>query len=292
MPFDLLQNIVVTKLYPALLVVFFFSLTVFAHEYGHFVMARRRGMKVERFSIFGWGPPVFRWTRDGVEYCICWIPFGAYVSIPQMAPMEMIEGKAESKPEELPLASPASRILVAFAGPIMNVVLAAIIACIIWRVGLAVAVNPPIVGWVEPGSREEQLGIRAADRIAKVNGQEVKNWFDIQRLVALSLDPSVSVVIEQKGVPKEFLLETEFNHDFGLKTINLYPEGRPFAKMVLPNSPAEAAGVLPGDEFLAVNDVPISTRQELINFISKKPGQPVRLKVMREGKMTVITATP
>ena len=77
-----------------------------------------------------------------------------------------------------------------------------------------------------------------------------------------------------------------------MKTINLYPEGRPFASQVLANKPAEAAGILPGDEFLAVDDVPISTRQELIDFISKKPGEPVRLKIMREGKMRVITVTP
>src|SRR5664280_1449247 len=171
--------------------------------------------------------------------------------------------------------------MVALAGPIMNVVLAAIIATIIWQVGLAVPVNPPVIGWVEPGSREEQLGIRPGDRIVKINGQEVKNWFNIQRLVALSLDTSINVDIDQHGMEKEFLLEGEFNRDFGLKTIHLYPEGRPFAKNVLPGSPAEAAGVLPGDEFLAVDGVPVSTRQELIDLITKKPGLPVPLKMMR-----------
>jgi regulator of sigma E protease len=209
-----------------------------------------------------------------------------------MSPMETIEGKGDSKAEELPPAPASSKIMVALAGPIMNVVLAGIIACIIWRVGLAVPVNPPVVGWVEPGSREEQLGIRPGDRIVKVNGQEVKNWFNIQRVVALSLDSTISVVVDQHGVEKEFLLESEFNRDFGLKTIDLYPEGRPFAKSVLPDSRAETAGVLPGDEFLAVDEVPISTRQELIDFISKKPEQPVRLKIMRAGKMTMITVTP
>jgi regulator of sigma E protease len=206
--------------------------------------------------------------------------------------METIEGKGDNKVEELPPAPASSKIMVALAGPIMNVVLAAIIATIIWQVGLAVPVNPPVIGLVEPGSREEQLGIRPGDRIVKVNGQEVKNWFNIQRLVALSLESSINVVIDQHGVQKEFLLETEFNKDFGLKTIDLYPEGRPFAKSIVASSPAEAAGVLAGDEFLAIDEVPISTQQELIGFISKKPGQPVRLKIMRAGKMTMITVTP
>jgi regulator of sigma E protease len=286
-----MQTFFADKIYPALLVVFFFGLTIFIHELGHFLVAKRRGLKIERFSI-GFGPKIFGWTKDGIEYRVSWIPFGGYVALPQMSPMETIEGKTESKAEELPSAPASSKILVALAGPMMNIVLAAIIACIIWWVGLAVPVNPPVIGWVEPGSREEQLGIRATDRIVNVNGHEVKNWFNIQRSVALSLDPSVSVVIDQKGVQKEFLLETEFNRDFGLKTINLYPEGRPYAKDVLSGSPAETAGVLAGDEFLAVDDVPISTRQELIDLISKRPGQPVRLKIMRQGEMMIITATP
>lgn len=291
MSFDVIQTFVADKIYPALLVALFFGLTIFIHELGHFLVAKRRGMKIDRFSV-GFGPKIFGWKKDGIDYRISWIPFGGYVALPQMSPMETIEGKTESKTEELLPAPPSSKILVALAGPAMNVVLAAIIACIIWRVGLAVPVNPPVIGLVETGSREEQLGIRPGDRIVKVDGQEVKNWFNVQRLVVLSLDSTVSVVIDQNGVEKEFLLESEFNRDFGLKTINLYPEGRPFASRVRTQSPAEAAGVLPGDEFLAVDEVPISTRQELIEFISKKPGQPVRLKIMRTGKMTTITITP
>jgi len=277
--------------YPGILVLFLFGLTIFIHELGHFLVAKRRKLKIERFSI-GFGPKMWGYKKDGIDYRVSWFPFGGYVALPQMSPMETVEGETESKASELPPASPLSKILVALAGPSMNVVLAAIIACIIWQVGLAIPVNPPIVGWVEPGSREEQLGIHAGDRIVKIDGHEAKNWFDIQRLVALSLDSTVPFVIEQHGVAKEFLLETEFNHDFGLKTINLYPEGHPFVKRVIANSPAEAAGVLSGDEFLAVDGVPISTRQELIDFISKKPKQPVDLRIMREGKAMVIMTTP
>jgi len=290
-PFDTVLAFFMDKIYPALLVAIFFGLTIFIHEFGHFLVAKWRAMKIDRFSI-GFGPKIFGWKRGGIDYRVSWIPFGGYVALPQMSPMETIEGKTDTKTEELPPAPASSKIMVALAGPIMNVVLAAIIACIIWRVGLAVPVNPPIVGFVEPGSREEQLGIRPGDRIEKINGHAVKNWFDIQRFVALSLEPSVNVVIDQNGVPKDFLLESEINRDFGVKTINLYPEGRPFAESILPKSPAKAAGILPGDEFLAVNGVPISTRQELINYISKKPGEPVKLKLMRAGKMMVITVTP
>jgi len=288
---DAIQIFFMDKIYPALLVAIFFGVTIFCHELGHFLVAKWRGMRIDRFSI-GFGPKIFGWKKEEIEYRVSWIPFGGYVALPQMSPMEAIEGKTDSKPEELPSAPASSKILVALAGPIMNVVLAALIATVIWRVGLAVPVNPPVIGVVEPGSREEQLGIRPGDRIVKVNGQEVKNWFNIQRLVALSLESTVDVVIDQHGVEKEFQVETEFNKDFGVKTINLYPEGRPSAKSVLSDSPAEAAGILAGDEFLAVNDVPISTRQELIDYISKKPGQTIRLKIMRDGKLKTISVTP
>ena len=117
MPFDtIIDEIISICIYPALLVVFFFGLTIFIHELGHFLMAKRRGMKIERFSI-GFGPQIGSWKRDGVEYRISWIPFGGYVALPQMAPMEVIEGKTESKPEELPPASPESKTLVAFLAP-------------------------------------------------------------------------------------------------------------------------------------------------------------------------------
>src|SRR5262245_13167048 len=88
--FDLV-NILLTKVYPALLVLFFFGLTIFIHELGHFWVAKKRGLKIERFSI-GFGPKIWGFTKEGIEYRISWFPFGGYVALPQMAPMEAIEG--------------------------------------------------------------------------------------------------------------------------------------------------------------------------------------------------------
>src|SRR5258706_13738141 len=155
--FDL-WNIVATKVYPAVLVVFFFGLTIFIHELGHYLMARKRGMIVERFSI-GFGPKMFGWVKDGIDYRISWLPFGGYVALPQMSPMEAIEGKTESQAAELPPTSSMSKILVALAGPVMNFGLAFVLAAIVYWFGLPQPVNPSVIGWVEPGSREEQLGI-------------------------------------------------------------------------------------------------------------------------------------
>lgn len=291
MSLEAIVDLLVTKIYPAFLVVFFFGLTIFIHELGHFWVAKRRGMKIERFSI-GFGPKIFGWTRNGIDYRVSWIPFGGYVALPQMSPMETIEGKTESKAEDLPPAPASSKIAVAIAGPVMNVALAIVLATLVWKIGLPTPVNPSVVGWVEPGSREEQLGIRPGDRLVALNGEKVKTWMEVHRIVALSREPTARVVIERDGTPTEYLLETEVNEVLGLKTLNLFSEGRPIAGAVLPDSPAAAAGVQPGDEFLAVNGVPVATRQELIDLISDKPGQEITMRIIRNGEVLTLSVIP
>lgn len=290
MQFDF-TDIIVNKVYPALLVLFFFGLTIFIHELGHFLVARRRKMVVERFFI-GFGPKIFSWKRDNVEYGVAWIPFGGYVALPQMAPMEAIEGKTDKQAAELPAASPWSKILVAFAGPVMNVVLAVVLSSIVWWVGMAMPINPSVVGWVEPGSREEQLGIVPGDRIVQVNDRTVKTWMEIQRAVAVSREPHVAVVIDRQGERHRYDLETEVNSSFGVKTINLYSQGRPLAGPFLPDSPAEAAGMQIGDKFLSVQGVPVTSAQELRELLGKRPGMVTDIKVMRRGKPIVLQVTP
>ncbi len=149
MPFDTVLNFITGILYPALLVLFFFGLTIFIHELGHFVVAKRRGMKIERFSV-GFGPKIWGYKKDGIDYRVSWFPFGGYVALPQMSPMETIEGETESKSDELPSVSPSSKFLVAIAGPSMNIVLAALLATILWGVGMPT--NLAVVGWVDSGS--------------------------------------------------------------------------------------------------------------------------------------------
>src|SRR5271157_2242339 len=94
-------------------VVFLFGAAIFVHEFGHFWVARRCGLKVEGFAI-GFGPKIFSWTRDGIEYSVRWIPAGGFVKLPQMVTSSAIEG--ENKEEKIPPAPPFSKMLVAVAG--------------------------------------------------------------------------------------------------------------------------------------------------------------------------------
>src|SRR5579862_5003857 len=137
-------------------VLLLFGAAIFVHEWGHFFMARRCGLKVEAFAI-GMGPKMFGWTRDGIEYSFRWIPAGGFVRLPQMITSEALEGGSDR--ENLPPVSPLAKILVALAGPVMNVVFGFVIATVIYFTGLPVLVNPSIIGYVDPKSPEAKMGI-------------------------------------------------------------------------------------------------------------------------------------
>src|SRR5277367_1479462 len=98
-------------------VLLLFNVLIFVHELGHFLAARWRGLKIERFAIW-FGKPIWKTRRNGVEYVLGSIPAGGYVALPQMAPMEIIEGKSETTSEPLPNISALDKIIVAFAGPL------------------------------------------------------------------------------------------------------------------------------------------------------------------------------
>ena len=289
MSFELNVSIIKDWVYPIFLVVFFFGLTIFIHEFGHFLVARYRGMKVERFSI-GFGPPIWKWTRDGVEYRISWIPCGGYVALPQMAPMEALEGKTETKAEELPPASPLDKVLVSLAGPLLNVVLAFLLACALWICGTPA--NPSVVGWVERSSPEELSGIKPGDHIVQVNDQKVKTWGELMEAVAFSRQPTVQLHVERGAQKLQFDVETHVNDKFKIKTLDLYPRVRPFAQQVFAGSPAARAGVRVNDRFVSVEGVPLYSREQMIALINKRPNEPIEIKVLRNQKMMTLTAVP
>src|SRR5690349_23773190 len=106
-------------------VLLLFNLLIFVHELGHFLAARWPGLKIDRFAIW-FGKPIWKTKVNGVEYALGWIPAGGYVSLPQMATMEAIEGKSENSGKPLPNISPLDKIIVAFAGPLFSFLLAVV----------------------------------------------------------------------------------------------------------------------------------------------------------------------
>src|SRR6266446_3395708 len=119
-------------------VLLLFNLLIFVHELGHFLAARWRGLKIDRFAIW-FGKPIWKTNINGVEYALGSIPAGGYVSLPQMATMEAIEGKSEGSSQPLPPISAADKIIVAFAGPMFSFLLALAFAVIVMLVGRPVS---------------------------------------------------------------------------------------------------------------------------------------------------------
>jgi regulator of sigma E protease len=279
---------VLTVIYVVAAVLVLFGAAIFVHEFGHFWVARRLGMKVEEFAI-GFGPKIYSWTRDGIVYSLRWIPAGGFVKLPQMVTAEALEGEST---EKVPPAPPWQKILVAIAGPFMNVVLAFVIATIIYFVGLPVPVNPPIIGYVQPGSAEAKLGIHEGDVIKAVNGNNVNSWEQVTLDTAVARTSVLPVVIEHDGEDHTYQLQATADNAIGLKLLNLAPRDHPEIMQVLPNTPAEKAGLKSKDVIISFGGVPVASREQLIDLIRKRGGQATEMRVQRGAKTVALTVTP
>ena len=283
---------VLNIIYVVVVVVLLFGAAVFVHEWGHYWVARRRGMKVDAFAI-GFGPKILSWKRDGIEYAWRWIPAGGYVKLPQMVTSETLEGTTDKdEAAQIPLAPPLSKILVAFAGPFMNIVFAFAIATVIYLVGLPVAVNPSIIGYVEPGSEEEKLGIKEGDHIVSVNNEPVNSWQDVSMYTILARTNVLPVVIARDGVEKTYWLTATVNESIGLKLLNLDPRDHPEVVGIQSGSAAEKSGLKIGDKIISFSAVPVAGREQLIDLIRKRGGQPTEIRVQRGTDKIAFTITP
>lgn len=269
-------------------VLLLFGAAIFVHEFGHYWVARKCGLKVEAFAI-GFGPKIFGWTKNGIEYSWRWIPAGGYVKLPQMVTSEALEGGGSS---DVPPAPPFAKILVAVAGPFMNVVFAFVIATVIYFVGLPVAVNPSIIGYVKPDSAEAKLGIVAGDRIVEVDGKPVKTWQNVFEITALSRTNVLPVVIDRKGTRSTYHLTADSDNALGLKMFDLDSQDHPVIGKVEPGKAAEVAGLQSGDKFISFAGVNIIGHEQLRDIINKRAGVESDLVVDRGGERKSFKITP
>src|SRR5207249_461707 len=151
-------------------VLLLFNLIIFVHELGHFLAARWRGLKIDRFSIW-FGKPIWQKEINGVVYCLGSIPAGGYVALPQMAAMDAIEGKSSNHPDQLPPIGALDKIIVAFAGPLFSFLLAIGFAVVVWQIGRPVGESETTttIGYVFKGSPAETAGLQPGDRILAVD---------------------------------------------------------------------------------------------------------------------------
>ena len=158
-------------------VILLFNILIIVHELGHFLAAKWCGLKIDKFAIW-FGKPIWSKTVDGVEYILGSVPAGGYVALPQMAPMEAIEGKSDTPREELPPASPWQKIIVAFAGPLFSFGLALVFATLVWIVGKPTTTveNTTTIGFAIPDGPAAKAGLQSGDVITSINDHKVTRW--------------------------------------------------------------------------------------------------------------------
>ncbi len=294
-----------TTLYTIAVVAILFGVTVFVHEFGHFLAARLCGLVVDAFSL-GFGPAIWQRKHKGVTYKIGCIPFGGYVALPQLDPSgtAMMQGsQAESGPADgdqaggepprtLPVIAPWKRIVVSIAGAVGNILLAILLAIAVWIIGKPAtpAEKSATVGYVAADSLAHQAGLRLGDEILSVNGEPVSSWVDF--LIACSRYPSVSLAV-QRGQDRLSLEVATEKGMFGEQTLKGV-DGRSLC-MVLSTEPgmsAEKAGILRGDIITGFNDTEIISRAQLIALVGERKGQTSSIQIRRNNETLSMSVTP
>ena len=195
------MDIIVTAVYIAACVLLF-ALAIIVHEFGHFIVALKLGLRVEAFSV-GFGPVLWKFKRKGVEYRLSAIPLGGYVSIPDVDPegTKALEGGGASEEGPVVRIAPWKEIAVAVAGPAMNIVFAGVLAVAISVApGARFGQLPSIIGGTIPGGPAELAGVKEGDRIVAVGGRAVSTWTEMQTEVQISGGKAVEFAIVRDGV--------------------------------------------------------------------------------------------
>ena len=281
-------------IYVVAVVFLLFGAAIFVHEFGHFWVALKRGLKVEEFAI-GFGPIIWSKTHEGILYSIRAIPAGGFVKLPQMLTSEAIEGKPEGPAdedsensegdppepvEELPPVSPLSKILVAFAGPLMNVFFAILIAVFIWLVGIPKPINEPVVGYVGEQSEEYAIGARPGDRIMNVNDEPIETWQDVVYAVLDSEGETVAVQVQRGEEQRQFDLPAG-TWSGGIRRIRL--DNQDLLEVMSFETPSllGEVGFKPGDVVLGVNGQKAYSQYQLLDLLMADAGQMKTVLVTR-----------
>ena len=285
--------------------IFFFvialGILITFHEFGHYWVARRCGVKVLRFSI-GFGQPLWSITRgkDQTEYVLAAIPLGGYVKM-------LDEREGEVAPEELHRAfnrqPVAKRTAIVAAGPIANFILAIAAYWLIFVIGIAGM--KPVIGPVADGSIAARAGLESGDVIVAVDGKPTPTWETaIITMLDHSLDEGeVKLRVRRDGSGHEE--ERALQFDGGIpEDLNrggfldyigvrpLRPTIPPYIGRLAPGGPAESAGIEIGDLVVSADGQPIDDWEQWVDYVRAHPGQTISVEVERAGQRMTLSLTP
>ncbi len=285
-----------SNLYAAVAVILLFGISVFVHEFGHFIAARLCGLVVDVFSI-GFGPAIWKRKIGNLELKVGSIPFGGYVALPQLDPtgMETVQGAEGEPARTLPPVAVWKKIVVSLAGAAGNIVFAFLLAWIVYLAGQPQMPGSqgPLVGVVETNTVAYAGGLRAGDTVQSVNGHAVKSWTDFIQICSFSEEVDLRVR-RADGSEAEMMLPTSTNGNaFQIRMLEGVEQGS-VCKVgrVIAGSVAEKAGLQRGDIIKSFNGEPVAGRGHLIMRVQERGGEETALVVERKGARLELTVTP
>jgi regulator of sigma E protease len=269
---------------------FVLGVLIFVHELGHFLAARRVGVRVLTFSL-GFGPKILKFTRGDTEYCVSAIPLGGYVKMAGENPDDPRSGQ----PDEFLSKTKWERFQILIMGPVMNIVLAVVVLAFVLAQGAQVQAfrdEPPTVAAVVTGSPAEQVGLRRGDRILTVEGDDVETWEDLLLAIATRPERDVAMTFSRDGETRSVTIRPTAEGRYEIGNIGVLPDTFPYVTSVNGGSPAERAGLMVGDIVRAINGEPMVTRSQIIDVISKSGGRELELTVLRGNETVTLRGTP
>ena len=283
------------------------SFCIFIHELGHFLAAKKRGLIADRFSI-GFGPRLFGWNWKGTDFRISLLPLGGYVSLPQLADMGRLEGGEEDhEADDLPPISYADKMIVAVMGAVFNIILAFCLSLVLWGVGRDIVKSTTIdvvpeqivnsAGEVVPGPAYV-AGLLPGDTILSIDGNPIGDWMQLQNAVMTGTGrnedglATTQVTVLRDREQLTVTVHPTLITSEDIRTLGVQPGTDLVVSMVQRGMPAAAAGMLPGDQPVALNGEPITSSAFLSVYLKKHQGGPIDVTLLREGEEVILAIEP
>ncbi|MBE0458607.1 sigma E protease regulator RseP [Pseudoalteromonas sp. KG3] len=273
------------------------GILVTVHEYGHFWVARKAGVKVLRFSI-GFGKPLIKWhDKYDTEYVIAAIPLGGYV---KMLDERVDDVPAEQRHLSFNAKSVQARIAIVAAGPMANFIFAIFALAVMYMVGVQSV--KPVVGTITEGSRAEQAGLMPSQHIVKIGDDNIATWQDATFALMASLgEKSVAVTVRDEQFQEQVktldidgwkLDQQDVPPLASLGIVPFRPQATLTVATISANSAAAAANLQAGDEIIAVNGETMTDWTQLVNVIQQSANKSLQFSVKRQDTIERINVTP
>lgn len=270
--------------------VFVLGVMIFFHELGHFLVAKKIGVRVEKFSL-GFGPKLVGFKKGETEYLVSAFPLGGYVKMTGENPDEETTG-AEY---EFSSRTVAERAGIVTAGPGMNLILAFLFLSFVFMLGRQIPqylTLKPVIGWVENGSLAQQVGLEVGDLIKKINSQPVTTWEEVFTTLATNPQGEFRFDIDRGGTLFTKTIPAQKAGEAEAASLGIAQYTPPKVGGVTPGFPAEKAGLEVGDEITRIDDTPIDHWITLSEIIHASKDKNLRLEVLRDGRKFEVMVTP